>query len=573
MRESTLHTDSITASDATQSTVIRSPRRATSRRMTLNMGPQHPSTHGVLRIVLELDGETILKAVPDIGFLHTGIEKECEVKTWQQVVTLTDRVDYLSNLSNNLVYALAVEKLIGDIEIPPKAQWMRVMLAEFQRLNSHLVWLGTHALDIGAMTVFFYCFREREDILRIFEMFSGQRMMTSYIRIGGLALEPPRGWQQVVGKFINGFPSKVDEYEDLLNSNPIWKRRTQGVGFVPLEDLLDLGVTGPMIRAAGMKWDVRKRRAVFELRSVRFRDPASHTENDVYARYRVRLEEMRQSARIIKQALEGMPEGAWQADAPKIVLPEREKMKTQMEALIYHFKIVTEGFRVPAGEAYQAVESPRGEIGYYVVSNGTSKPYRVFMRTPSFGNLQALPALLEGRLLADSIAVARQHGLRFGRRGSLMTFSPELEARFAKLLESYPPGRTRSAVVPMLLYAQDEVGPHFERADRRSSAALPGDAAAGGRSGGLLFDAPSQAAGQVSRAGLHQYQLPAARRRRTVRARFEDARHRPQGSDAGRAVFARRSGVHGRVLLGAGHSDQLRLPSSCDAGEETGSKA
>ena len=401
MRELTLNTDTITAVDAEHS--VTAPPETSSRRMTLNMGPQHPSTHGVLRVVLELDGETIVMAVPDIGFLHTGIEKECEVKTWQQAVTLTDRVDYLANLSNNLVYALAVEKLIGDIEIPPRAQWTRVMMAELSRLNSHLVWLGTHALDIGAMTVFFYCFREREDILRIFEMFSGQRMMTSYIRIGGLALEPPRGWQQVVGRFITGFPSKVDEYEELLDNNPIWKRRTQGVGFAPLEDLLDLGVTGPMIRAAGMKWDIRKSEPYSSYEQFDF-DIASRTENDVYARYRVRLEEMRQSARIIKQALEGMPEGAWQADAPKIVLPDREKMKTQMEALIYHFKIVTEGFRVPAGEAYQAVESPRGEIGYYVVSDGTSKPYRVYMRTPSFGNLQALPALLEGRLLADSIA-------------------------------------------------------------------------------------------------------------------------------------------------------------------------
>jgi NADH-quinone oxidoreductase subunit D len=401
MRETTTHTDTISA-EAAEQTVPQVPEGAT-RRMTLNMGPQHPSTHGVLRVVLELDGETIMSAIPDIGFLHTGIEKECEVKTWQQAVTLTDRVDYLANLSNNLVYALAVEKLIGDIEIPPKAQWMRVMLAELSRLNSHLVWLGTHALDIGAMTVFFYCFREREDILRIFEMFSGQRMMTSYIRIGGLALEPPRAWQERVGKFINAFPSKVDEYEELLDANPIWKRRTQGVGFCPLEDLLDLGVTGPMIRAAGVAWDIRKSEPYSSYDKFDF-EICTRTENDVYARYRVRLGEMRQSARIIKQALEGMPEGAWQAEAPKIVLPEREKMKTQMEALIYHFKIVTEGFRVPAGEVYQPIESPRGEIGYYVVSNGTSRPYRVYMRTPSFGNLQALPALLENRLLADSIA-------------------------------------------------------------------------------------------------------------------------------------------------------------------------
>jgi len=296
-----------------------------------------------------------------------------------------------------------VEKLLPDLVIPPKAQWLRVMMAEFSRLNSHLVWLGTHALDIGAMSVFFYCFREREDILRILEMFSGQRMMTSYIRIGGVALEPPRGWEQAVGKFIRGFPSKVDEYEDLLNANPIWTRRTQGVGFVPVQDLLDMGVTGPMIRAAGIAWDIRKSEPYSSYDQFNFDIPV-HTENDVFARYRVRMEEMRQSARIITQALEGMPEGLWQADAPKIVLPEREKMKTQMEALIYHFKIVTEGFRVPAGESYVCVESPRGEIGYYIVSNGTSKPHRIFMRTPSFGNLQALPALLEGHLIADSIA-------------------------------------------------------------------------------------------------------------------------------------------------------------------------
>jgi NADH-quinone oxidoreductase subunit D len=372
------------------------------RRMTLNMGPQHPSTHGVLRIVLELEGETIRKAEPDIGFLHTGIEKECEQKNWQQVVTLTDRVDYLSNLSNNLVYALAVEKLL-QIEIPPQAQWTRVMLTELSRLNSHLVWLGTHALDIGAMTVFFYCFREREDILRIFEMYSGQRMMTSYIRIGGLALEPPRGWQQAVGKFIRAFPSKVDEYEELLNTNPIWNIRTKGVGFISLEDMLDLGVTGPMIRGAGMPLDLRKNQPYSSYDKFNF-EVAVETSNDVWARYRVRMREMRESAKIVTQALEGMPEGPWQADAPHVVLPEREKMKTQMESLIYHFKIVTEGFRVPAGEVYQCIEAPRGEIGYYVVSDGTSKPYRVHMRTPSFGNLQALPVMLEGALIADSIA-------------------------------------------------------------------------------------------------------------------------------------------------------------------------
>jgi NADH-quinone oxidoreductase subunit D len=372
------------------------------RTMVLNMGPQHPSTHGVLRLLLELDGETILKAAPDIGFLHTGIEKEFEAKTYQQGVTLTDRIDYLAPLSNNLVYCLAAEKLLG-LEIPPLAQYTRVMLAELTRLNSHLVWLGTHAIDIGAMSVFLYCFREREDILRIFEMFSGQRMMTSYFRIGGLALPHPRGWQKRVKDFIDIFPSRVDEYEELLTGNAIWMGRTKGVGYISLEDMLDLGVTGPMLRAAGLALDVRKDAPYSSYEKFDFKVPTCTT-NDVFARYQMRLEEMRESTKIIRQALEGMPSGSHQADAPGIVLPDREKMKTQMESLIYHFKIVTEGFRVPAGEVYQTIESPRGEVGCYMVSDGTQKPYRVHWRGPSFGNLQAIPRLIEGTLIADVIA-------------------------------------------------------------------------------------------------------------------------------------------------------------------------
>jgi len=376
--------------------------KAGPRRMTLNMGPQHPSTHGVLRLVLELDGETIISAQPDIGYLHTGIEKEFEAKFYQQAVTLTDRIDYLAPLSNNLCYCLAVERLL-QIEIPPKAQWMRVMLTELTRLNSHLVWLGTHAIDIGAMSVFLYCFREREEILRIFEMFSGQRMMTSYFRIGGLALAPPRGWRERVKKFIDIFPSRIDEYEDLLTSNPIWMGRTQGIGYMSLADMLDLGVTGPMLRAAGLASDARKQEPYSSYDKFDF-EVATQTDSDVFARYQVRVEEMRQSARIVKQAMEGMPEGPHTADAPKVVLPEREKMKTQMESLIYHFKIVTEGFRVPEGEVYQVIESPRGELGYYVVSDGTSKPYRVHIHGPSFGNLQGLPKMVEGLLISDVIA-------------------------------------------------------------------------------------------------------------------------------------------------------------------------
>jgi NADH-quinone oxidoreductase subunit D len=388
--------------DPSEAEYIGDKPKTTARRMTLNMGPQHPSTHGVLRIVLELEGETIVKARPEIGFLHTGIEKEFEVKKYAQGTTLTDRVDYLSNLNNNLCYALAVEKLL-QLEIPEMAQWMRVLLCELQRISSHLVWLGTHALDIGAMTVYFYCMREREEILKIFEMFSGQRMMTSYIRIGGLALEPPRGWEKAVAKVIERLARGIEEYNNLLAANPIWMNRTKGVGGLPLDMMLDLGVTGPFLRAAGLKRDARKDSPHSSYDKFQFEVP-TRTSNDVYARFEVRTEEMRQSVRIVKQALEGMPAGSWRADAPHVVLPDREKMKTQMESLIYHFKIVTEGFRVPAGSVYQTVESPRGELGYYIVSDGTAHPHRVYMRTPSFGNLQALGAVLEGVLIADSIA-------------------------------------------------------------------------------------------------------------------------------------------------------------------------
>jgi NADH-quinone oxidoreductase subunit D len=370
--------------------------------MILNMGPQHPSTHGVLRLILEVEGENVVRLVPDIGYLHTGIEKTCEAKFYQQVVVLTDRIDYLCPMTNNLCYVLAVEKLLG-LEIPPRAQWMRVMLNELTRINSHLVWLGTHALDIGAMSVFLYCFREREDVLRIFEMVSGQRMMTSYFRVGGLALEPPLGFFEVVKKFADRFPACVDEYENLLTENRIFKDRTRGVGLISAEDGVALGLSGPSLRASGVDFDLRRDMPYSSYDQFRFHVPVRH-EGDVYARYLVRVQELRESIGMVQQALAGMPEGPVKADAPKVVLPEREKMKTQMEALIYHFKIVTEGFTVPAGEVYQAVESPRGEMGYYVVSDGTAKPYRVHMRSASFANLQSLPLMCKNRLIADVVA-------------------------------------------------------------------------------------------------------------------------------------------------------------------------
>src|ERR1700744_6486057 len=370
--------------------------------MIINMGPQHPSTHGVLRLVVEIDGETIVGLAPDIGYLHTGIEKTCEAKFYQQVVPLTDRIDYLCPLTNNLTYCLAVEKLLG-LEIPPKAQWIRVLMNELTRINSHLVWLGTHAMDLGAMTVFLYCFREREDILRFFEMVSGQRMMTSYFRIGGLALEPPLGFFDKVKKFADRFPGNVDEYEGLLTGNPIFQMRTKGGAQLSPEDAIALGACGPTLRASGIDIDLRRDAPYTGYENFKFKVPTSDG-CDVWARYVCRVQELRESIGIVQQALAGIPEGAVKADAPRVVLPDREKMKTQMEALIYHFKIITEGFSVPAGEVYQAVGSPRGEMGYYIVGEGTAKPYRVHMRRACFANLQTLPTMCEGRLLADVVA-------------------------------------------------------------------------------------------------------------------------------------------------------------------------
>jgi NADH-quinone oxidoreductase subunit D len=376
---------------------------AKDQHMVINMGPQHPATHGVLRLVVEIDGEIVVRLYPEIGYLHTGIEKTCEAKFYQQVVPLTDRINYLDPLSNNLCYCLAVEKLLG-LEIPEKAQWLRVLLAELSRLNSHLIWLGTHAMDIGALTVFLYTFREREEILRLFEAIAGQRMMTSYIRIGGLSMEPPLGFLDRVQAFIRTLPEKIDEYSNLLTGNPIFKNRLQGVGYLSAADAIALGVTGPPLRASGVDFDLRRDMPYSGYEKFQFNVPVL-TESDCWARYLVRLDEMRESIKIIQQALDGMPEGSIKADAPKIVLPDREKMKTQMESLIHHFKIVTEGFAVPAGEVYQGIEAGHGQTGYYVVSDGTAKPYRVHMRYPSFATLQALEAMCQGRMLADVVAV------------------------------------------------------------------------------------------------------------------------------------------------------------------------
>jgi NADH-quinone oxidoreductase subunit D len=374
-----------------------------SKAMVLNMGPQHPSTHGVLRVILELDGEIVVKALPEIGYLHTGIEKSCESKTYSQAITLTDRIDYLAPLSNNLCYCLAAERLIG-LEVPKRAQYIRVLLTELTRITSHLVWLGTHAIDLGAMSVFLYSFREREEIMKIFEYVSGQRMMTSYFRIGGLALEPPPGWLDRVRRVVESLPGHLDEYEDLLTENRIWIARTQGVGIISAADAIAMGASGPLLRGSGVAYDIRR---VFPYSSYDEFDfnVQTQTAGDCYARYLVRLAEMRESLKIVRQAMEKIPpQGPFRAEAPGIIPPSREEMKTSIEGLIYHFKIFTEGFAPPPGEVYQAIESPRGELGVFMVSDGSAKPYRVKFRTPSFVNLQSLPRLCEGRLIADVVA-------------------------------------------------------------------------------------------------------------------------------------------------------------------------
>jgi NADH-quinone oxidoreductase subunit D len=371
--------------------------------MTLNMGPQHPSTHGVLRLVLELDGETILRARPDIGYLHTGIEKNAEKLYYSQVIPLTDRIDYLAPMSNNLVYCLAVEKLL-NLEVPARAQWLRVLLTELTRINNHLVWLGTTGLELGAMSVFLYTFREREEILKLFDLCAGQRMMTSFIRIGGLALEPPKEFFPRLEKFLRQMPSRIDEYEDLLTENKIWLGRTKGVGVLTQEDAIAYSITGPNLRASGLSFDFRKDFPYSSYKKFDFEIP-TRPEGDCFARYIVRIEEMRQSLRIIEQALEGLPEGPVRADAPGIVLPERDKMKTEMEALIYHFKLVVDGFAPSAGEVYMPIESPKGEVGCYLVSDGGSRPWRMRWRGPSFFNVQALEYMLPGYLIADAVSI------------------------------------------------------------------------------------------------------------------------------------------------------------------------
>jgi NADH-quinone oxidoreductase subunit D len=370
---------------------------------TLNLGPQHPSTHGVLRVILELDGETVVRATPDIGYLHTGIEKTIENKTYTQAITLTDRMDYLAPMSNNLAFCLAVEKLL-DLEIPERAQVVRVILTELTRLNSHLVWLGTHAIDMGAMSMLLYAFREREMILGIYELVSGQRMMSSYFRVGGLADDIPPDFAGRVREILQVLPSRLADYEGLLEENPIWQRRTRGVGQVDAATALNLGLTGPALRATGVAYDCRKASPYSGYDRYEF-DVPTETGGDVFCRYRVRMREMRESLAIIEQAVARIPEGDFMARKRGVTPPPKAAVVTEMEALIHHFKWVSEGFAVPAGEVYVPIESPKGEMGFYMVADGGVQPYRAKCRPPCFVNLSALPKLVEGQLVSDVVAV------------------------------------------------------------------------------------------------------------------------------------------------------------------------
>lgn len=374
--------------------------------MVLNMGPHHPSTHGVLRLVVELDGETVVNIAPDIGFLHTGIEKTMESKTYQKALVMTDRMDYLAPLSNNLSYVLAVEKLL-DCEVPPRAVAARVLLTELTRIASHLVWLGTHALDLAAMSIFLYGFREREQILDIFEMVSGARMMTSYFRVGGLAYDLPPEFFGAVEAVLNDFPAKLDEYEALLTNSPIWLERTVGIGGISPQDAITLGYTGPGLRAAGIAWDLRKDMPYSSYETYDFAIPVGKT-GDTYDRYLVRMAEMRESLKIVSQALQRLKDlgpGPFVTNDRKIAPPPKQEITHSMESLIHHFKLWTEGFKPPVGDVYVGIESPRGELGTYIVSDGTAKPYRVHFRSPSFINLQATAHMSKGMLVADLVAL------------------------------------------------------------------------------------------------------------------------------------------------------------------------
>ncbi len=380
-----------------------SERAQTGETMLLNMGPQHPSTHGVLRLLLELDGEIVVNCLPDIGYLHTGIEKNMEAKTYQKAEVMSDRLDYMNTVGNNLAFCMAVEKLV-DLDVPPRAQAIRVILTELQRIASHLVWLGTSALDLAAMSMFLYCFREREIILDVLELCSGQRMMTTYIRPGGLWRDVPVEFEAAVRDIVKTFPKRIDEYEKLLTKNPIFLDRTLGIGNLTKETALQYGVTGPMLRASGVDWDLRKQRPYCGYEQYDFNVPVL-PEGDTYARYLVRMQEMRESLKIVEQALNKLPMGSVRSDNRKFVPPPRSEIGLSMESLIHHFKLWTEGFLAPKASVYSAVESPRGELGVFVEGDGGPKPYRMHWRTPSFDNLQVLPEMVRGLLVADLVAV------------------------------------------------------------------------------------------------------------------------------------------------------------------------
>ena len=509
--------------------------------MIINMGPQHPSTHGVLRLMLELDGETILRTKPVVGYLHTGMEKTGEELTYVTGCTNTTRMDYLSPLHNELVFSLATEALL-DVELPPRAVWIRMLMCELNRVSSHLVWLATNGGDLGSTSMLVYGFREREMVLTFFEKTTGQRMNHNFIRPGGVAADLPDGWEDDVDIICETILERTYDYDELLTGQPIFRERTEAVGNISAEEALALSTTGPILRSTGVPWDLRRTMPYLAYDKLDF-DVIVGTYGDNFDRYSVRLNEVRESIKMIRQITEMMPPGDYRVQDRKVTPPPRARIDESMEALIHHFKIFTEGFRVPEGEVYVAVESPRGELGCYMVSDGTSKPYRMHIRGPSFVNLQALPLMLRGALMADAVVLHLLGRSRHGGGGPVNHFNADIRTRATELVALYP--EPRSALIPLCHLAQEQDGWLTSRSDGGHRRALRGHVSRSAGRRQLLRHVAHRARRHLRGGGVHQHRLHAGRRARTARTRRDEARGARRRDHGGRRLHPARGRVPG----------------------------
>ena len=531
--------------------------------MIINMGPQHPSTHGVLRLMLELDGETVLRTKPIIGYLHTGMEKTGEELTYVQGSTNVTRMDYLSPLHNELVFSLATEALLG-VEIPPRAVWIRMLMAELNRVSSHLMWMATNGMDLGSTSMMIYGFREREMVLTFFEKTTGLRMNHNYIRPGGVAADLPDGWQDDIEVICDTILARTYEYDELLTGQPIFRERTEAVGNLSAEEALALSVTGPILRSTGVPWDLRRTMPYLAYDKLDF-DVIVGTYGDNFDRYSVRLNEIRESIKMIRQIAEQMPPGDYRVQDRKVTPPPRARIDESMEALIHHFKIFTEGFRVPEGEVYVAIESPRGELGCYMVSDGTSKPYRMHIRGPSFVNLQVAAGAAarwpDGRRRRRDLLGRPGHG----RGGPMSHLNADIRTRAEELVALYP--EPRSALIPLCHLAQEQDGWLTPRGHERDRRAVRRHRGRGAGHRHLLRHAAHRAGGHLRGGGLHQHRLPARRRARAARARRGDARGPRRRHHARRRVHPGRGRVPGRLRPHAVRAGQPPLRRRADARE------